>query len=207
MYRSISQPLDGEERGPSHSSEIAETRQHCTPLPLVTYTLISVLSWRPKSRAVPNTANFGDVETSLLVSIHDSCSRCLSILFDLYPVAVVGQIVGGNIANREKKDDNGGCDAVIADILTDRNFNEKIKLRILKLLHAMVKLLPSMSNRSSEKLADFFMKPRISAALDTLLLAGDGAVVKDGMDAQLPANMVEISKKIMMTVRMHQDNR
>ena len=190
------------------SGELLEMRQLCSPLFSVTCTLFQIMSWRPKeSRQSPHRrTSFGDVESSLLSSMHETCSRCLNILFDLYPVAVVGQILDGDDTSRIS------CDDIMANILVDASLDEKVKVRLLKLLHSMVKLIPSMSTKSSSRLSSFFAKANILDSLQDLLLSGpnraesvDGEKYDNELSVHMTQSIVDYSKKILIEIKSFQD--
>merc|ERR1711871_1176017 len=142
---------------------------------------------------------------SLLASMHETCSRCLNILFDLYPVAVVGQILDGDSTSRTK------CNDIIAKILVDASLDEKVRVRLLKLLHSVVKLIPSMSTRSSSRLSSFFAKANISSALQDLVLLGPnrgesyGGKYEDELSVHMTQSIVDYSKKIVMEIKSFQE--
>ena len=190
------------------SGELLKVRQFCTPLFSVTCTLFQIMSWRPKEiRQSPHRrSSFGDVESSLLASMHETCSRTLNILFDLYPVAVVGQILDGDVNNTIE------CDNIIANILVDGLIDEKVRVRLLKLLYSVVKLLPSMSAKSSTRLSSFFAKANISTALQDLLLSGPvgdrsgtNGNYEDELSAHMIQSIVDYSRKILMEMKSFQD--
>jgi hypothetical protein len=153
------------------SSELTELRQYCSSLHVVTSSLLQVLSWQTHDMISAGNSSFSnteglETEASLLGSIQESCSRCIAIIFDLYPVGVVTQIVGcGDLKEYSS-------DVSIINVLHNSSLDSKIRLRILKLLLSISKLNPSFSSsRSSSKIKMFLRDERLNRILNDFSLS------------------------------------
>jgi hypothetical protein len=130
-----------------------------------------------------------ETETSLLGSIQESCSRCISIMFDLYPVAVVTQII-----EADPRDGSGAC---IASALSNSALDSKIRLRMLKLLLSISKLAPSFSSgRASARVQEFFSDQYLHRMLNQFASSRSNSAPSDINDG-----IVEVSSKIIQIIQ------
>jgi hypothetical protein len=113
--------------------------------------------------------SFGDVQSSLLASIQETCSRCLGILFDLYPVTVVNQIIDGDThLIKAYNCAHPTPSKILSHILIGNFVDINIRIRLLKLLLSIIKVSSSLTSRNSLKIKDFFTKPEIKETLETI---------------------------------------
>ena len=172
---SLSQTQNNLRRSPTDMNEI---RQICTGLSSASFTLLYIISWHPKDFSHNNMesnmvedrrTSFGDVQSSLLASIQETCSRCLGILFDLYPVTVVNQIIDGDThLIKAYNCAHPTPSKILSHILIGNFVDINIRIRLLKLLLSIIKVSSSLTSRNSLKIKDFFTKPEIKETLETI---------------------------------------
>ena len=199
---SLSQTQNNLRRSPTDMNEI---RQICTGLSSASFTLLYIISWHPKDFSNNNMesnmvedrrTSFGDVQSSLLASIQETCSRCLGILFDLYPVTVVNQIIDGDThLIKAYNCAHPTTSKILSHILIGNFVDINIRIRLLKLLLSIIKVSSSLTSRNSLKIKDFLSKSEIKEALETVSYISSSTSLKSS--EQLSSYTDEDSSKTL----------
>ena len=110
-------------------------------------TLLSILMLR---NGDPSNADANDWsirssgrDPSILPHLHETASRCIGILFDIFPDAVTNFVV----QDRPIKCGEvnwGSARQILASCLCDENINVSLRLRLLKVLNGMISISPSL---------------------------------------------------------------
>ena len=150
-----------------------------------------------------------DDEESVLAMLRDSASRCLGILFDIFPDSVTSNllstseiVLGSNGTSPNRGTSNYSINSnvpriIIAKIITQPLVDIRLRIRLLKILAGVVKMAPALN--VVPKVEEMFGSQPLKQALEIALEQKDKQY-NNGETDDDRATIIRLARQIITSI-------
>ena len=157
-----------------------------------------------------------DEDESMLAMLRDSASRCLGILFDIFPDSVTSHLLftseinlGSNSSPNSSRVtaaysiNSNNPRIIISKIITQPSIDIRLRIRLLKILAGVVKLAPVLN--AVAKVEDMFRSQPLRQALE-ICIEQDRQYKNSSENDDDRATIIRLAKQILSSIDNNNNN-